>query len=198
MMALISAIALPLIMILIRNHIAENIGMQEAGIWEGMNRISSYYLMFVSSLMALYILPRLSEIESVKEFRKEIFSFYKTIIPIYAMCLLAIYFLRPFIISIVFSKEFASMEELFLWQLLGDFIKVLSIAIAYQFIEKKMYWHFIITEVFLVIMLYTTSIYFIDSYDVKGATIAHFVSYMMYYGVILLIFGTSLFKVEEE
>jgi len=197
-MALISSIALPLVMILIRNYMANNIGMREAGFWEGMNRISSYYLMFVSSLMTLYILPRLSEIDGVKEFRKEILSFYKTIIPIFGMCLFAIYLLRPFIIAIVFTKEFAPMEDLFLWQLLGDFIKVLSIAIAYQFIAKRMYWHFIITEVFLVIILYATSIYFIDSHGVKGATIAHFVSYIMYYGVILLIFGTSLFKIEED
>jgi len=198
MMALISSIALPLIMIQIRNHIADTIGMQEAGFWEGMNRISSYYLMFVSSLMTLYILPRLSEIEGIKEFRKEIFSFYKTIIPVFGMGLLAIYLLRPYIIKIVFSSEFEPMQELFLWQLIGDFVKVLSIAIAYQFIAKRMYWHFIITEVFLVVMLYTTSIYFIDSHGTKGATIAHFVSYFMYYGLIILIFGTSFFKVEEE
>ena len=198
MMALISLIALPLIMIQIRNYIANTIGMQEAGFWEGMNRISSYYLMFVSSLMTLYILPRLSEIDGVKEFRREIWSFYKTIVPIFGMGLLTIYFLRPFIITIVFSEEFKPMEDLFLWQLLGDLVKVLSIAIAYQFIAKRMYWHFIITEVFLVIMLYTTSLYFIDSHGAKGATIAHFVSYLMYYGVILLIFGTSLFKVVEN
>ncbi len=198
MMALISLIALPLIMIQIRNYIANTIGMQEAGFWEGMNRISSYYLMFVSSLMTLYILPRLSEIDGVKEFRREIWSFYKTIVPIFGMGLLTIYFLRPFIITIVFSEEFKPMEDLFLWQLLGDLVKVLSIAIAYQFIAKRMYWHFIITEVFLVIMLYTTSLYFIDSHGARGATIAHFVSYLMYYGVILLIFGTSLFKVVEN
>lgn len=198
MIALISSIALPMVMIQIRNYIANTVGMQEAGFWEGMNRISTYYLMFVSSLMTLYILPRLSEIESAKEFRREIFEFYKTIIPIYAMGLFAIYLLRPFIVSIVFTKEFEPMENLFLWQLLGDFVKILSIAIAYQFIAKRMYWHFIITEVFLVAMLYYTSVYFIDGYGVKGATIAHFASYMMYYGVILMILGTSLFKLEQE
>ena len=43
--------------------------------------------------------------------------------------------------------------------------------------------------------MYLSSIYLIDIYGVKGAVIGHFVSYLMHYGIILLIFGTSLFKV---
>jgi PST family polysaccharide transporter len=192
-MALITAIAFPIVMIKIRNYIGSNVGLQEAGFWEGMNRISSYYLMFFNSLMTLYILPRFSEIDSVKEFRKEVFDFYKTIVPIFAFGLLLVYFLRNLIITIVFTPEFGPMQELFFWQLLGDFVKVLSVVIAYQFIAKRMFWHFVISEVFSVIITYATSIYFIDLYGVKGATIAHFVSYSMYYGIILMIFGTKLF-----
>jgi PST family polysaccharide transporter len=35
-------------------------------------------------------------------------------------------------------------------------------------------------------------------YGVKGANIAHFVSYVMYYIIILLIFGSSLFGILPE
>ncbi|MBT8393884.1 MAG: O-antigen translocase [Bacteroidia bacterium] len=198
LMALITAIVLPLVTIVIRNYIIENVGMKEAGYWEGMNRISNYYLMFINSLLALYILPRFSEINNVKEFRKEVFNFYKTLMPVFGLGLLVIYLLRPFIVKIIFSIEFEPMEDLFLWYLLGDFVKVLSIVIAYQFLAKKMFWHYLITEVFLVLLIYLSSIYFIDIYGVKGATIAHFVTYLFYFGVILLIFGTSLFGVLEQ
>jgi len=61
-----------------------------------------------------------------------------------------------------------------------------------------MFWHYIVTEAFLVIMLYLTSIYFINLYGVKGAVMAHFASYLLYYGVVLLIFGSSLFGIETE
>ncbi|HLV38626.1 O-antigen translocase [Xanthomarina sp.] len=194
-MALFSAIVLPLVAIAIRSYIIENVGFKEAGFWEAMNRISKYYLMFVSSLLTLYILPRLSEIDNAKEFRNEVFSFYKTIIPIFGVGLLFIYFFRNIIITIVFSSEFKPVEELFLWQLLGDFVKVLSVVIAYQFLAKKMFWHYMITEAFSVIILYLSSILFIDMYGVKGATIAHFVTYVLYYGMVLLIFSSSLFGV---
>ena len=113
--------------------------------------------------------------------------------------LVTIYILKPYIVAVIFSEDFKPVEDLFLWQLLGDFIKVLSMVIAYQFLAKKMFWHYILTEAFLVIILYTTSVYFIDLYDnVQGAVIAHFVSYVMYYGIILLIFGSSLFGVDSD
>ncbi len=198
MMVLFSGVVLPIVALAIRTYIIDNIGYKDAGLWEAMTRISKYYLMFIGSLMTLYILPRFSEIDNVKDFRNEVFQFYKTIMPIFALGLFAIYLLRSFIVPIIFSNEFRPVEDLFLWQLLGDFIKVLSIVIAYQFLAKRMFWHYIVTEAFLVVILYATSIYFIDIYGVKGATIAHFVTHVMYYAVVLLIFGTSLFGVLQE
>ncbi|MEZ4791906.1 MAG: O-antigen translocase [Gelidibacter sp.] len=200
-MALVSAIAVPLVSIVIRNYIIDVVGIKEAGYWEAMNRISDYYLMFIMSMMSLYFLPRFSEIESKQEFRKEVFTFYKTVVPYFAAGLLLIYLLRSFIVPLVFSEAFRPTESLFAWQLMGDFVKVISIVIAYQFIAKRMFWHFIIIEVFLVFMLYLTSVYLIDVYGVQGAVIGHFVSYVLFYGVVLLLFGSSLFGVisdEEE
>ncbi|MFD1614193.1 O-antigen translocase [Gelatiniphilus marinus] len=196
-MALFSAVLLPLVALAIRSYIIDNIGYKDAGFWEAITRISKYYLMLVSSLMALYILPRFSEIDTVKEFRKEVFGFYKTIIPLLALALFLIYVFKPYIVTFVFTEAFKPVEDLFMWQLLGDFLKVLALVIAYQFLAKKMFWHYIITEAFLIIILYIASIYFIDIFGVKGAVIGHFVSYLMYYGIILLIFGSSLFGVEN-
>ncbi|MCF6295423.1 MAG: O-antigen translocase [Flavobacteriaceae bacterium] len=197
-MALVSGITMPLIFIAIRNYIIDSEGMKASGFWEAMNRISSYYLMFLNSLMVLYFLPRFAEIDSKKEFRKEIFSFYKTIMPIVALGFIVIYLLKPFIVALLLTNEFETVQDLFGWQLLGDFVKVLSVVIAYQFIAKKMFLHYIITEIFLIIILYFSSIYFIDMYGVKGANIAHFVAYLLYFGMILLIFSKSLFGVVSD
>jgi len=197
-MALVTAIAIPMISIVIRNYIIAEVGIKEAGHWEAMQRISDYYLMFINSMMTLYFLPRFSEIDSKQEFRKEVFSFYKTTMPIFGIGLVIIYLFRSFIVSIVFSKAFEPTEDLFLWQLLGDFVKVLSIVIAYQFIAKKMFTHFIIIEIFLVVITYLSSVYLIDIFGVEGAVMGHFVSYLMHYGIILLIFGSSLFGVISE
>jgi len=198
LMALVSGIVFPLVIIAIRNYIITSEGMSSAGYWEAMNRISTYYLMFVNSIMALYFLPRFSEIKDKKEFKTEVFSFYKNIAPIFGLGLLIIYLLKPFIIILFLSNDFIPVKELFGWQLLGDFVKILSVLIAYNFLAKKMFWHFIVTELFLVFITYFTSVYLIDVYGAIGANMAHFFSYVMYFIIILLIFGSSLFGVIPE
>ncbi|TNJ43586.1 O-antigen translocase [Tamlana fucoidanivorans] len=197
-MALFASVFLPLVAIAIRSYIIDHIGYRDAGYWEAMFRISKYYLMLVTSLIGLYLLPRFAEITDKKEFKMEVYGFYKTIIPILLAGMVVIYILRKYVVLLVFSEEFNPIEDWFFWQLLGDFIKVLSIVIAYQFLAKKMFWHYILTEAFLIISLYITSVYFVNLYQGgKGAVVAHFVSYVMYYGIILLIFGSSLFGVDK-
>ncbi|MEO1033103.1 MAG: O-antigen translocase [Bacteroidota bacterium] len=197
-MALVSSIALPIVYIIIRNYIISEIGIKEAGYWTAVTRVSDYYLMFINSLMALYILPRFAELKSRKEFRKEVFSFYKTVLPIFALILGIVYLSRGLLVNLLFTEEFRPIEDLFGYQILGDFIRVMSMVIAYKFLAKKMFTHFIIIEVFLFVIMYVSSVYLIDVFGLKGAVMGHCLSYFMYFGIVLLIFGSSLFGVLND
>lgn len=192
-MALFSSIMIPMTMLAIRSYMMDTVGLKEAGYWEAMLRISNYYLMFVSTLMTLYLLPKLSSIHTDKEFRDEVISFYKNIVPVFALGLIIIYFLRGIIIQIIFTEDFEPVKDLFFWQLLGDFVKVLSMVISYQFLAKKMIWHYLITELFSVSFLYFTSIYFIDKFGFEGAPFAHFITSILYFLVIVAIFRNNVF-----
>lgn len=197
-MALVGSIAIPLVMIIIRNYLIAEVGMKSAGYWTAMTRVSDYYLMFFNSLMALYILPRFSEIRTKKEFRKEVFSFYKTIVPGLLALLLIIYLSRSLLVNLLFTEDFRPVESLFSYQILGDIARVLSMVIAYQFLAKKMFAHFIILEIFLFVTMYFSSIYLIDEFGLKGAVMGHCLSYFMYFGIVLLIFSSSLFGVLSD
>lgn len=194
-MALFSATLLPLISVYVRNYIILEIGEIHAGFWVAMQRISNYYLMFVTTLISLYILPRFSQIKTPKAFRREVFSFYKTIIPIFGLGLVLIFLLRGFIVELIFSKEFEPVTELFFWQISGDFIKVLSLVISYQFLAKKMIWHYIILESLAMISIYFLSLYFIDYYGLIGVVKAHFVSYLIHFVILLFVFRKALFGI---
>ena len=87
---------------------------------------------------------------------------------------------------------------MFLWQLVGDFIKVLCVILTYQFLARKMFWHFIIIEVFFLIQMYLLSILCIDEYGIKGVTIAHCISYGIQFCILLLIFSNSQFRLVFE
>ncbi len=197
-MALVSSIALPIVYIIIRNYIISEIGIKEAGYWTAVTRVSDYYLMFINSLMALYILPRFAELKSRSEFRKEVFSFYKTVLPIFAIILGIIYLSRSLLVNLLFTEEFRPVGDLMGYQILGDFMRVMSMVIAYKFLAKKMFTHFIIIEIFLFVIMYFSSIYLIDAFGLKGAVMGHFLSYLMHFGIVLLIFGSSLFGVIND
>lgn len=197
-MAFVSSIALPIVYIIIRNYIVSEIGIKEAGYWTAVTRVSDYYLMFINSLMALYILPRFTEIDSHKEFRKEVFSFYKTILPLFGAILAIIYLSRSLLVTILFTEEFRPIEDLFGYQILGDFMRVMSMVITYKFLAKKMFTHFIIIEVFLFVIMYVSSIYLIDLYGLKGAVMGHCLSYLMHFAIVILIFGSSLFGILND
>ena len=197
-MALVTTIALPIVFILIRNYIGETIGLKEAGYWEAMNRISTYYLMFVNSMLVLYILPKFSRIDDIDVFVKEVFQIYRVIVPVMLVGMIIIYVLKTTIIKVVFTDEFLPTKNLFLWQLIGDFLKVLCIILSYQFLAKKMFWHFIIIEVFFVILMYLLSILCIDEYGYKGVTIAHSISYAVQFCILLLVFNNSQFRLVFE
>ena len=194
-MALFSATLLPLVTVYIRNYIILEIGEIHAGFWVAMQRISNYYLMFVTSLIALYILPKFSQISTPKAFRAEVFNFYKTIIPVFGLGLILIYILRKFIVTLIFSEEFEPVTELFFWQISGDFIKVLSLVISYQFLAKKMIWHYVIVESLAIVIIYASSIYLIDHYGLVGVVKAHFVSYLIHFIILLFVFRKALFGI---
>ncbi len=107
--------------LLIRNLIIEKLGIQEAGYWEAVNRISTYYLMFFISLMSFYLLPRLSKSNEFKVFKQELRSFYSISIPLLMIGLVAIYFLRFFLLKLFLSEEFLPASHLFFWQLIARF-----------------------------------------------------------------------------
>lgn len=192
-MTLISSASFPLVFLGIRNFIINNLGEVEAGFWESMMRISNYYLLFVLSLLNLYILPKLAEAQTKKGFRDIIFSFYKQILPLFVLGLIVVYLLRDLIVRLIFSEEFLPAADLFLWQMLGDFFRVLALVMVYQFHAKKMMWHYILTDLFLALGLYVSAVYFIPEVGLEGVVIGHALTYLIYFVIILSIFSKTLF-----
>ncbi|MCC8142835.1 MAG: hypothetical protein LIO97_02180 [Tannerellaceae bacterium] len=123
-----------------------NISTIEAGWWEGMNRISNLYLLVVTTSFSVYYLPKLSELENKRDIKYEIVKAYKVVIPTLLFLFTLVYLLRFIVIRVLYTPEFLPMEELFIWQLVGDLFKVSSWLLAFVMIAKSMTKAFIITE----------------------------------------------------
>lgn len=185
-MALFSAITGPMIYIFLRNHLIDTTGMEEAGYWESMSRISSYYMLFVSSLMSMYFLPQLAV--SNEDDKKFIFrNYFKTIVPVFLIGIILIYFCRDLLISLLFTDKFQPVSDLFFWQLSGDFFKVCSWILALDFLARKQMFGYLVTEIFSYSILIFVGYTLISIYGAKGAVFAHAFTYFSYL-ILLLIY----------
>ena len=188
LMAIVSALTVPVSHLIIREYIGENLGWDSAGYWQGIWYISTMYLMLVTTTLGVYYLPRLSEIQDNKELRKEIFSGYKIIMPIVILASLIIFLLKEYVILIAFSKDFMPMMELFAWQLMGDVIKIASWLLAYLMLAKAMTKVFIYTEVLFSALFVGLSILFVDKFGLVGITYAYALNYLLYLFMMIFIF----------
>lgn len=186
LMALISAICVPLSQIVIRSYITYEFGLNYAGYWEAMIRLSSAYLMLVTTTLGVYYLPRLSELSAIQDIKKEVYLGYKFIFPLAVIGGLVIYSLRDWIISLLFSTAFLPMRELFLWQMIGDTLKIGSWILAYLMISKKMTRLFIITEIIFALTLIIVTYLCTQGFGFEGVSIAYLVNYAMYWLVMSL------------
>jgi PST family polysaccharide transporter len=194
LMTLFSAVLAPILYIFIRNLITKEVSLEAAGYYEAMQRISGFYMMFISTLITFYFLPELTKAKSLDKERKLTFAFYKGIIPIFGFGLVLIYFLRNFVIQVLLTKEFELVSDLFLWQLLGDFFRALALILGIRFYAKKMMKHYFVIEIISFTVLFSSSYLLIPKFGSEGAVMAYAVTYVLYFVVLLFYFRKLFFK----
>lgn len=197
LMALVTAATVPVTQLFLRSYVISSISLTEAGWWEAMNRISTMYLMVITSSFGVYYLPRLSEIKNDVELRKEIFKAYKLILPILIIGFLIIYFLRFFIVKLLFTDDFLPMTNLFVWQLIGDFFKIASWLLAFLMVAKAMTRQFIITEIIFSVLMIFMGMWFVNFNGIVGVTQAYMLNYFTYMIVMLVMFRGLIFSIKK-
>lgn len=196
-MTLVTAATVPVSQMLLRGYVISEISPIEAGWWEGMNRISNMYLMIITSSFSVYYLPRLSEIQNKRELRSEIYKAYKLIIPMLLVGFSIVYFLRFWVIKILFTPDFLPMEQLFIWQLLGDFFKICSWLLAFLMIAKSMTRIFVTTEIIFALTFVALGLLFMHCNGIVGIVQAYVINYMLYMFTMFVLFR-NFFYIKNE
>ncbi|MGB3590767.1 MAG: O-antigen translocase [Nonlabens sp.] len=192
-LALFSAIVIPLVTIIVRDYLRSTLDDTTTGYWEAMTRISSYYMMFATSLISMYVLPRLSRDDGYLNYRQTTTHFYRTILPLVAVGMVVVYFSRELLIGQLFNSEFYPVLPLFKWQLLGDFIKICCLVLAFRFIAVNSIKKYLIAEVLSLLSFLAFSYYFINRYGIEGVVMAHLANYVFYAMVLLWLLRKELF-----
>jgi len=195
-MALITAIIIPLFSILIRNQIFDFYSNDQgihAGYWDGVKKISNLLLAFITPVFSLYYYPQLAKIQTNKEFKNELKRFFTQIFPLFLLGMLLLYLLRNWAIQIFFSSEYLPMEELFAWQFAGDLIRIIALTIAYLMLAQAHVKYYVFTEIMFWIVFYLLTAFLLPKYEVKGVVMAYFYTYIIYLLTMLFLFRKILF-----
>lgn len=191
-MTLFSSIVTPVIYIFIRKLIIINESIEAAGYFEAMNRISGFYMMFVTTLVSLYYLPEFSKSKNIIDNKPMIVNYFKTIIPILLFSFIVLFFMKDFVVLVLFSKDFSNVSEMFIWQLIGDFFRACALILAIQFFAKKMVRPYFITEIISFSILLISNYFCILYFGAKGAVIAYAITYILYFIVLSFYFRIFL------
>ena len=191
-MGLAGALAIPLAHILIRNSLINNFGIDYAGYWDAMWRISTVYLMFLTSVLSIYFLPKFSEISDKTAIKTEFIKGYLYLIPSTITISALIYIFSSQIIIALFSEDFLKMQDLFFWQLSGDIIKMCSWLIGYFFIAKAYIKIVVFSELIFAATFYLLTQFFTSKFGFEGVSIAYFINYIIHF-----VFMASVLKLKQ-
>ncbi|EDP8630014.1 O-antigen translocase [Salmonella bongori] len=181
LMALTSALALPIALLLLRNTLVDNVGWNLTGQWQAVWKVSDAYLAVMTLALSTYYLPILSKTNTLKQLKQEIKNVAKVIIPITIVLSSVIYVFREFIIRLLFTDSFNEAESLFLLQLIGDNIKIIAWLYAYPLIAYGIAKWYIIAEIAFAFVFISLGHFFVLYYGVDGANIAYLCAYIFYF-----------------
>jgi len=187
-MALLSAVVVPVTLMVIRDSIVRQYALNEAGLWDAINRLSGFYMMFFSSGLSLYYMPKLASIHTESEFKVELKEYFKVLVPLFFVMLLGLYLAKSFVLKLAFTAEFSSINDLLIWQLIGDFFRIMTLAFGFQVLVKTMMKRYFIIELLFNCSYLLLALYLLPLYGIKGALQAYCIANILSFIVVLLMF----------
>ncbi|MGH8158795.1 MAG: O-antigen translocase [Rhodanobacter sp.] len=179
-MTVTSALLPPLINIAVRDHLALQFGWEQVGYWQAVSKVSEAYLLFLTTAINIYYLPKLASIHERAALILELRNAYRYLLPAVVALAALVYVLRNWVTRLLFSADFASAGALYGPQLVGDVIKIASFILSYLMLAKAMTKLFVISECVFGISYLALVYVFTAHYGLVGAMYAFSVNYLLY------------------
>lgn len=194
LISLVSAICVPVAHIFIREIIKLRLGIEAAGIWDATWRLSAAFLLFMTSALVVYVLPKFSSIDNGVLLWKEFLGISKRVLVLATSIAFFVYLARGLVVPLLFTSEFAAVSDLLFWQLVGDVLKVFGWLLSYVAISRLYYGVCIFSEIIYNLGFVFFVYIFVARFGLDGAVFAHFISYVIYAGFMYLIVRQRLLR----
>ncbi len=174
---------------MIRSHIIAEKSLVEAGLWQAVWHFSELYLGLITMFLGVYFFPKISSlVHDHHSARSEVWHVVKFVAPIAAVICFGAYLFRDLVIFLLYSNEFKEAKNLFFYQVLGDYLKILSWIFGYYMLAKEMVKLVVSATIISNVFFVGASYFFIAQSGIEGVTYAHAINYAIYLIFTFLIF----------
>jgi len=182
-----AALIVPLTAMAVRGLLVQHGGLEQAGIYEGVTRLSTAYLSLITTTLGMYYLPRMSGATQDGQ-RQEMRTMLRLVAPGVMLLGLVVWVLRDPLFTLVYSRDFTVSGRLMLVQVAGDCFKMSSWVLAYQMIARGMVGTFLLTEMSSAALRVASAAWLIPLLGPEGAVASYTVTSAAYLLVMLWIF----------
>lgn len=177
-----TAVCFPVVEIMVRNRIIATIGVDAAGYWQGVTRLSLAYLSFFSLFLSFYLLPLLSAAkEKSPEIPAAVWQVFLGICGVFLVMVGVFVCAKDSIIRLALSKDFLPISHWMVLQMVGDFFRVLSWIVGIFLIAKARTTVYIMTEILQGALFLGLSYGLMAYYaSLEGVMVAYLVTYIFY------------------
>lgn len=199
LMLFTSAVAFPIVEMIVRGGLIARDGYHQAGLWQGAIKLSSAYLGFFSMFLGYYFMPMISAEHDKSVICRKVFTYLLIIMFLFLLGGSVLYFGRSYIIPIVLSSDFKDLGDVMVYQLIGDFFRISSYVIGYVAVAKAATKLYVSAEAFQSICFLAFVFFVVDFYSgVQGIMMAYAATYMLYFVVCLVVFRIYLVKSVDD
>lgn len=189
LMALVTLVSAPVVLLLIRSYIADGGGWEIAGLWEAMWKITELSLLLVTTALTVYYVPSLSQSETASEEKGLLIKVLSLAFVSAAVISGVVYVLRDFVVIVLFSDQFVGISDVLGIQLVGGVVRVIAWVIGFHIMIKSKPSLFVTFELLSGLVLLALSIFLYDLLGLEGLAYAFLIN-----NVIYVCSGVAYFK----
>jgi len=179
-MTLTSALLPPIVNIAVRDQLAGHFGWEQVGYWQAVSKVSDAYLLFITTAINIYYLPKLASIDDRPSLVLELRNAYRFLLPVVIGLALFVYVSRSWITALLFTGDFMPANALYGPQLIGDVVKIASFVLSYVMLAKAMTRLFVVAECAFAVSYLALVFVFTAQFGLVGAMYAFAVNYVLY------------------
>lgn len=188
LMAYLSALTIPLTQFLTKDLVISEFNLEEAGLYEGSQKLSNIYTGIISAGISSFFLPIMSK--NPEGSNDQFKYYYRYVMPFIFIGLLLYYVLKEYIIIIVLNDGFLKMSNNLTFIIIGDFFRIFNYFFAIWILSKKLVHQHVLTEITYVI-IYIFGIMLISRLELNIDSV--YILYMIT-NIFLFIIFSLIFK----